>query len=448
MGTDVGKLAQRLFPGGVEVDIWKFGNLQNAVLHTEKLIAEGACAIYEAAFQFNNVLVLVDILVRGDAGWKIYEVKSSTGMKPYFKLDAAVQYYVVSNAGLRVEDIGLVHINNQYVRSGELDIDVMFKVEPVLDPVLESQDAIAVSIEELKQVLQLPGIPDIEIGEYCTDPYECDFTGHCWQHVPENSVFELTRLGKSKQFELYRSGTLTLDQVPDDYPLNESQRLQVDCFKSQTAHADRESIQHFLQELHYPLCFLDFETHAPAIPMYDNSRPYQHIPFQYSLHVRENEQAELKHYEYFGMPPADPRAGFIDKLLEELDEEGDIIVYNQSFEIQILKDLIRDFPVYEDRINGVIGRIKDLMILFQKHHFYTPEMHGSHSIKAVLPVLVPDLDYSDLTIAGGGSAMIAYERLIGETNDGFINETKQNLLEYCRRDTLAMVKILDVLQSL
>ncbi len=447
MGKKVGKLAHGLFPGGIEVDIWSFENLQGAVSYTEKLIAEGVKTIYEAAFQFDEVLVLTDILVNGGNGWKIYEVKSSTSMKPQYDLDTAVQYNVVTKAGLQIADIYLVHINNEYVRSGEIDVEALFTVESVGETVNGVQDYVEQTIPELKNVLQLSEIPAIDIGEYCHDPYECDFTGYCWRHVHEGSVFELTELRSPKKFELYRSGVLNLDQVPDDYPLNGSQRLQVQCFKSKSIHVDRESIREFLDGMRYPLYFLDFETYAPAIPLYDTSRPYQHIPFQYSLHVKESEQAKLKHHEFLGTPQEDPRRELIERLLTDAGKEGDIIVYNQSFEIGRLQELMRDFLEYEDQINGIIKRIKDLMLPFQKRYYYTPGMHGSYSIKEVLPALVPDLDYSDLAITEGSSAMYAFERMLGETDENIIRETRQNLLEYCKRDTLAMVRILEVLRS-
>jgi len=445
-GHKVGKLAQELFPGGVEVDIRALRNVQEAVTYTSELIKEGKEIIYEAGFQFDEVLILTDILVKGDGGWSIYEVKSSTSMKSQYILDTAVQYYVASNMELPVENIFLVHINNQYVRSDEIDIEAIFTLESVLEPVLEIQKHVENTIPDLKRVLKLDAIPEIDIGEYCHDPVDCDFTEYCWRHVPSNSVFEISRLKNLDKFKFYKDGILTLDQVPDDSPLNDSQRLQVECYKSKSNHIDRGAIQDFLQDIDYPLYFLDFETYAPAIPIYDNSRPYQQIPFQYSL-LKEREEAELKHYEFLGMPQEDPRSKLIEKLISEIGDCGSILVYNIGFEVRILKELIRDFPEYEKQINGIIKRIRDLMVPFQKRYYYTPEMKGSYSIKAVLPALVPELDYSDLTIADGGSAMNAFEQLLDETEEKKVREIRAHLEEYCGMDTLAMVRILDVLKS-
>jgi hypothetical protein len=192
---------------------------------------------------------------------------------------------------------------------------------------------------------------------------------------------------------------------------------------------------------------LDFETYTPAVPPYDNTRPYQQLPFQYSLHVKEREQAKLKHFAFLGMPQEDPRRELIERLIVDVGKEGSIIVYNKAFEIHILKELIRDFSEYVSEINSIIERIWDLMIPFQKRYYYAPEMQGSYSIKEVLPALVPDLGYEDLEVSDGSSAMYAFNQLLNEMDKNVINETRESLLKYCKRDTLAMVKILEVLKS-
>lgn len=368
-------------------------------------------------------------------------------MKPQYILDTAVQYYVASNMGLPIEGIFLVYINNQYVRSDEIDVEAIFNLESVLEPVLEIQKHVENTVPDLKRVMELKVIPEIDIGEYCHDPVDCDFTEYCWRHVPSNSVFEISRLKNSDKFKFYKDGILTLDQVPDEFPLNDNQRLQVECYKLKSNHIDREAIRDFLQDISYPLYFLDFETYAPAIPLYDNSRPYQQIPFQYSLHINERGQSKLKHCKFLGMPQEDPRRELIEQLLKDIGDDGSILAYNSGFETRILKELMRDFPEYEDQIDNVIKRIVDLMAPFQKRFYYTPEMKGSYSIKTVLPALVPNLDYSDLAIAEGSAAMYAFEQLLDETDENKVSEIRQHLEEYCSRDTLAMVRILDVLRS-
>jgi hypothetical protein len=240
---------------------------------------------------------------------------------------------------------------------------------------------------------------------------------------------------------------LTLDQVPADFQINSNQRLQGDCFKSNTTHIDSEKIREFLQGMRHPFHFLDFETFGPGIPLYDHSRPYQQIPFQYSLHISDNEQGELHHSEFLGVPQEDHRQGFIEKLLSDSRVEGDIIVYKSAFEIRILKELIRCFPEYADRVAGLIEWIKDLMVPFQKRYYYKDTMQGSYSIKAVLPALVPELDYNDLAITDGNAARYAFEEMLGEMDESGISETRSNLLDYCKRDMLAKIRIIEVLRN-
>jgi hypothetical protein len=203
-----------------------------------------------------------------------------------------------------------------------------------------------------------------------------------------------------------------------------------------------------LTGLNYPIYFLDFETFQTAVPLYNNTRPYQQIPFQYSLHYKEYQTAEPKHYEFLADTDGDPRIPFVKKLLSDINSRGDIVVYNKAFEISRLNELSRDFPRYSEVINSLVVRIKDLMYPFQKKFYYKPEMKGSHSIKNVLPALIPSLTYNNLNIAEGSMASLAFEQLLYEDDFIRVSEIRRDLLEYCKLDTLAMVKILELLESL
>ncbi len=296
-------------------------------------------------------------------------------------------------------------------------------------------------LKDFKVVLKSKTIPEINIGPQCNDPYDCAFLGYCWKDIPEYSVFNIARLNTNKKFELFNSGIIKIEDVPGDYKLNANQRLQVDSEINKTSFMDKKGLKNFLDSLTYPLYFMDFETFMPAVPLYDDSRPYQQIPFQYSLHYQEDYKSELKHYEFLADAKGDPRIPFIEKLLKDTENEGDILVYNQAFEMSRLKEIARDFPQYANDIEERLSRIKDLMLPFQKKYYYTPEMKGSYSIKKVLPALVPELSYEGLEIAEGGAAMNAFESLIYETDEKVIQKTRKDLLEYCKMDTLAMVEI-------
>jgi hypothetical protein len=446
-GTIVGLLAQQLFPGGVNCAPPNHFQYDQCIEKTKKAIADGATTLYEAGFQFDEVLVICDLLVKNRNKWNIYEVKSSTSVSEVYINDASVQYYVVSNSLENVNDIAVVYLNNQYVRKGEIDISELFLTESLKNLALERAGFVKEKITRFKDLIRKKQEPKIDIGTHCDDPYPCPFKGHCWQHVPEYSVFNISYLKSDRKFELYRQGILKLTDIPDDYPLGASQRLQVDCEKSKRSFIDKGAIKEFLSLIKYPVAYMDFETMMPAVPMFDYSRPYQQIPFQYSVHYQKRKDSEIIHKEYLAEadPSKDPRKEFIEKLLSDLNGANTIIVYNPAFEITRLNEIARDFPQYEKEIQVVVGKIIDLMKPFQNKSYYTPEMKGSYSIKAVLPALIPEMKYDNLEISDGGAASRIFESLYYENDLAKIADTRKALLEYCGMDSMALLLLLKIL---
>jgi len=448
-GTNVGELAQTLFPGGEVAASGSPQNYDEALKKTDELIRNGKEVIYEAAFQFDQVLAIADIIVKEKDGWKIYEVKSSTSVSETYLNDAALQYYVISNLGMKIKDFSIVYINNQYIRKGELDLEEFFIKESVLNLILPLQKKVKENIDKFKKVISQRNVPMIDIGEHCHSPYTCGFFNYCRKHIPADSIFDFSGMHLNKKYELYKNGIIKMEDVPDDFSLNKNNKIQLDVYKSGRSVIDRAAIKDFLDDLHYPLYFMDFESFQPAVPLFDNSKPYQQIPFQYSVHLKESKDSKLKHFEFIAETGIDPRIKFIEGLLRDTNHNGgDIITYNKSFEITRLKEIARDFPRYKEDIAKQILRIKDLMIPFQKKYYYAPGMKGSYSIKAVLPSLLPELSYEELVINEGGLASIAYESLQTETDLMKIAEIKEQLFIYCKLDTFAMVEILQKLESL
>ncbi len=400
-GTNVGLLAQGLFPGGINAEPPDAFSYHLSVAKTQQLIKEGAEVIYEACFNYDGVLCAIDILVKEKNLWYAFEVKGTTTVKQPHKIDASLQYFVLTNSGIQLEDIFIVHLNNQYVRRGEINVQELFTKQSIHEQVKEQQEFIETKIVELKKVVAYKIEPIVEVGKHCEKPYPCDFTGFCWKNVNEEET-------KSEREE----------------------------------YINKEYLNEFFSELQYPLFYFDLETVNPAIPEFNFSRPYQQIPFQYSLHIQRNKDSELEQKEFLGDGLTDPREVLVKELLASLGNEGSIIVWNQTFEISRLKELARDFPIYEKQIYDVLERVVDIMIVFRKKMFYHPDFNESYSIKKVLPVLVPELSYSDLSIQDGGSASLIYSELKNQTEEIQI-EQRKNLLEYCKLDTLAMVKILE-----
>jgi hypothetical protein len=443
-GTNVGIYAQKLFPGGVEIPFDDV-SLSKQIKRTMIEIENGAKVIYEAAFSYDNVFVKVDILRKTKIGWEIYEVKGSTEVKDVYYDDVAIQYYVLKGSGLSVSKTFLVHINNQYVRQGEIEVDNLFTIQDLSNDVIEKQRSIKNEIDKMRRMLKSQE-PHIDIGEHCTDPYDCDFCGYCWKHIPENSIFSLKGAGPNK-FDLYRQGIIRLEDIPKNI-LSRNQRIQLEGTLDKKNITNKAAVKEFLDTLWFPICFLDFETtFMVPIPMFDETRPYQQVPFQYSLHYLEKENAKLQHYEYLAPAQDDPRKELLEKLLKEIPENACVLVYNKTFEIGVLKDLATWLPEYSEQIENIVQNIRDLMAPFRRKDIYRWEMKGSYSIKYVLPALVSEMNYKEMEISDGGMASSAWFNMWALEDLKETEKIRKALLEYCKMDTLAMVSILDKLNN-
>ncbi len=443
-GTTVGELAWQLYPGGVDCSAADHKLYAPALEATRHALAT-ADLIYEAAFLYNEVLAVMDILVRDGDGWRAIEVKSSTSVKAQFVEDAALQYHVISNSGVRLKDIGILHIDNRYVRQGPIEPAKLFHLEDVTGPVRAVQEDVAATIHRLKTMLARGQEPVVAIGPHCDNPYPCDLKGHCWKEVPVPSVLDLAR-GKSLGFELFGQGILRLEDIPDDVPLTARQQMQVMVQRSGTPVVNTLPIGHFLARLEYPVHCLDFETFALAVPPYDGTRPYQAIPFQYSLHVIDAPGAEPRHLEYLADGASDPRPELLARLLQDIGPAGSVLAYNLSFERSVLAQLALAFPEHAPGIQRVIGRCTDLAIPFANQWYYHQGMNGRYSIKQVLPALVPEFGYTGMDVADGMTASNLFAQLIQGRFTGDTQKLRADLLAYCKMDTLAMVKLLQVLE--
>ncbi|MBI4837904.1 MAG: DUF2779 domain-containing protein [Nitrospirae bacterium] len=443
LGTEVGEYAQKLFPGGTVIPYGEL-SIQEQIKKTEDEIKKGKKTIYEASFSYDDVFVKVDILHKGRHEWEIHEVKSSASVKDVHIDDTALQYYVLSGTGLPVSNAFLVHLNGEYVKNGDIEPRKLFVMKDITDDVKEKTDFIRSNINSLKTMLT-GDMPEADIGEHCATPYGCDFKGYCWRHIPEDSIFSVT--GKfSKRFDLYRQGVVHMKDIPQKF-LSGRQRIQVNGTLKKKDFVNPVAVKEFLDSLWYPLYFLDFETILPAIPLFDGTRPYQQIPFQYSLHYLENETDELKHTEYLANPMTDFRKELLEKLLGGIPDNACVLVYNSSFEIQVLKYLAEQFPGFKEKIETIIDNVADLAIPFRRMDLYRWQMNGSHSLKIVLPALVPELSYEGLEIREGSIAMDAYAAMCRTKDKSELDKIRKALLEYCKMDTIAMVRIVEKMRE-
>jgi len=445
-GHEVGLLARQLFPGGVEVD--SSGGLSQAIRITKELVANPDIpALFEAVFEHQNVLVKVDILHRRQDGrWRLIEVKSSADLKEGHLNDVAIQYRVVTHCGIDVASACLAHVNRAFVFDGQkIDPRRFFRIRNLTRRVERLQPKLMFQLRSEFTILNMPQPPDIAPGRHCTDPVTCEFYEVCNLPVSADHVLRLPRLHASAMEELEQMGVESIKDIPDDFEfLTDIQRRAAACVKSGNAWFSRE-LGETLRSLTYPLYFADFETVNRAIPPFAGMRPYDHLPFQFSVHVQREPGAEPEHFEFLATDASDPRREFISSLLGVLGEKGAVVVYS-SFEHKRLSDLAAWCPEFADRITAIQARLFDLLPVVREHTYH-PAYAGSYSIKSVLPALVPEMSYEGMQVANGQAAGVAWESLVrGSLTCDERERVEKALRAYCGQDTLAMVRLVQKLK--
>jgi len=442
-GHLVGELAKKLFPEGIDISTEDFmGNIS-----TTMNLLKNRKPLFEAGILAGNLYSRVDILHPvAEEEWDIVEVKSSTRVKDVHISDVAYQRYCCNQSGLNIRKCYLALINNQYIRDGEIDPESLFNIHDVTDQVEEASVGMHDRIDGMLEVISRETCPEMIIGRHCRDPYDCPLV-ECWDHLSEHNIFTLYYGGK-KSFEMYNSGIVTVGEIPDDYKLNGKQRIQQACVVNGEPHVDREAIHDFLSSLQYPLYYLDFETIGPAVPLFDGVRPYQNIPFQFSVHVVKDEQSPPAHYSYLASGTDDPRPALLAELQKVLGDSGSIIAYNKGFEEGILRGLAEAFLEYNDWIDQICSRLVDLLVPFRNFDYYHPAQKGSASLKAVLPAITGK-GYEDLDISDGQLASITFlAATYGDMPKEGREKVMSDLDEYCGRDTEGMIWIVERLREL
>lgn len=436
-GNKVGDVARQLYPGGDFIDTL---NRKEALARTAAALESGHKPIFEAAFLHNDVLVRADLLVPEASGYRLVEVKSSTSVKDYHLEDITVQTWVMQQAGLVPSRCMVAHIDNSFVYPGNGNYQGLLKEASVDLEVRDMITDVPGWIAAAQSTLERSEEPGVVPGEQCSHPFACDFANYC--SPPETDVafpVEILPYGKKMAEQLRAEGYRDLRVVPEA-KLSNPKHIRVHrVTKSGQAELDQEAID-AVRELSYPRYYLDFETIAFAVPIWAGTSPYKQIPFQWSCHI-EHADGSLTHKEFLDISGEDPRRAFAESLIETLNNSGPIIVYNAPFEGSRMKELAEAFPDLAPALLAAVERLFDLLPL-ARNHYYHPDMKGSWSIKAVLPTIAPELDYSNLAVSHGGMAQDAYLDLIGNELSGVEKvELKKELLAYCEQDTMAMVKL-------
>lgn len=450
-GTKVGEHARSYFG---EYELVSFNVDKAEMVDKTRKLMKSVDNIAEASFCYDSLFCAVDILHRNGDGWDIVEVKSSTEVSDIYLDDAAFQYYVLMMCDVPVKGVYIMHIDNTYVREEQLDVNKLFVLEDCTDIAIrkfyeiKDDDRLKLMMEYVSQSEE----PEKDIDLCCDKPYPCAYRKYCGRHVPEYSVFNLARMQAKKKYEFYHEGIVSYqDILSSGAKINANQKRQIESvLYDKPDEYDVEEIKKFLETLSYPIYHLDFETFQQAVPEFIGCRPYEQIPFQYSLHV-EYEDGRLEHFEFLAKEGEDPRHTLAEQLIKDIPMGVCSAAYNMSFEKTVLKHLAEEFPNLSAHLMDIHDNMHDLMIPFQKQYYYSKAMQGSYSIKYVLPALWPEdpeLDYHNLDgVHNGSEASASFADMANHTSEE-IAVMRNNLLKYCGLDTYAMVKVLKKLKQI
>ena len=438
------KYAEQLFPGIVTVGFSGFEEYGSMPARTKSVLDQGAKIISQARFESGNITCICDILVKvAEDSFDLYEIKSSTKVKPEHEFDLAFQMVVLEACGYKVNKILVIHVNSDYIRDGEIKANQITTTSDITEKVKAKREETKANIEKALEVIASPKIPDISpslakggsFGEWL-EIYRSLTT------VNPESIYDLFMVGADKIGKLEELKIERLVDIHDEFPLTDKQKFQVLATKQGKEIIDIDEIKKFLKKLVYPLYFLDYETLSSVIPYFDGLRPYQQIPFQYSVHVMDRPNGELTHFMYLHKENSNPAEALSKSLKSIIGTKGSVLVWNESFEKncnESLGKLIPEFGSFYEQLNE---RIVDLMIPFSSNWYVHKDFGGSASIKRVLPALVTELSYKELGIHEGAAAQRLWMEAV---LDGIRDESKEQILndleEYCKLDTLAMVEI-------
>lgn len=445
-GTKVGQLAKGLFGKYENIDFNE--NLNIMIDQTKKLLKNKPNIITEASFNYNNNFCSVDILKNDIDGVEIYEVKSSTEISDIYLDDVSYQYYILNNLEFNIKKACIVYINNKYVKQGNLELNKLFNIEDVTEIAKSKQQEIENNIYELNKYMEehMDNEPKDDIGIKCFKPYECEFWEYCTRNLPKPNVFDIKGgMHLDKKFEKYYDGKISFNDLQNEN-INPKYLEQIDFeLNNLKPKIDKDYIKEIIKALNYPLYFLDYETYQVAIPEIDGTRPYQQLPFQYSLHIIKEEGAAIEHKEFLAeIEDKDFIRHFAENLIKDIPDNGSVIIYNRAFEPARNREIAEMYPDLKDELERINCNMIDFLEPFKQRKYYTKEMQGSASIKYVLPALYQkdsELDYHNLPVVHNGEeASEAFLSLKGKSKEKQ-KEIRNGLLVYCQLDTYAMVKI-------
>jgi hypothetical protein len=436
-GMEVELLARGLFKKGVEIKV----SGESGTAETKRLLNEGAEIIYQAQPVSKKFLARADILIKKEDGWHLYEVKSSTQIKPEHIPDLCFQVNVFKEFGIELKTINLIHINSEYVyrEKNGLEVNKLFVTENVTDIVTDGLEAEVKKMKTAHKILTSKKEPKVAVlKRNFHHPMSANMSEYYWKGIPDYSIYDISGINPNKLKALEARGIMKITDIPDNFPLSANQIRQVRMTKEKGIEVHKEFLAKELEQIEFPIWFLDYETVQLAIPKFEGMRPWQQMAMQYSLH-KLDDKGNLTHFSFLHTKTDFPFPHLLKHLKADIGETGTVMSWNSSFEKERNKDMAEAMPDYKEFLMNINRRVYDPMKIFKS--IYTDyRFKGGTSLKTVLPVLVPDLSYATLEIHGGGDATAAlYDIITGTMKD--IETAKKQLLEYCELDTLAMVRI-------
>lgn len=419
-------------------------NILQAFEQTQKLM-QTQKTIHKAVIYANNNYSVVDFLQKQQDGWLGYTIKTSGGINHTHILESAYTLFLLQENKINIKDFFIVGINSHYNRKDSLELEKLFWQESVLQQCLDKKNQIQESIEQAHQLVQKKILPTVAIGEHCFQPYHCSFHHLCWKQVPQNSVFNLKAISNEQKMQIHKKyptiDKLNKQNIKEFSFLQKRHLRQIEGQKTQKVYLDKKKLCEFFSQWEFPLFFVDFEAFMTPVPLYENTHPYQAIPFQFSVH-KLDQDFHLEHKEFLSNAGIDPREDFIKNLIDACEQKGSLVAFNMGFEKRTIQKLQNEkkFSSYRVALENLQMRFIDLAIPFESCFFYHPQMQGSFSLKKILPALT-SLNYDHLQIRDGGQAMLQFLLLAQEQDAKTIEQTRKHLLEYCALDSLAMVKI-------
>jgi Domain of unknown function(DUF2779) len=433
-GHEVGDLAKQLFPNGNDATQNSPMQFAKALALTKEWMDAGIDTIYEAAFQFNGVIVYVDILKKENGVWNVYEVKSSLKVSATYVLDASLQYYVIKNV-LKdtLDNIFLVTMNGQYqLENDRLDIRQLFKIKSITDDAKRNLAYIQFKVEEAKNIVLQKQMPHVNTGMHCFKPYTCDFIGTCWKKPPQHSILSLPHSNKEQQTSFIHHNKINFEDLQIEDAINPIQKAVITAHLNNRIYFDEKIIAEELHHLNGVIVFFDCEMSGAAVPYINEHAPYQPVP--YLINIKTS--AGLS-YTYF-LNTVSGRKDLFLALIEWTEKADHIICYDTSSEIILLQYGMHYFPEIADELLKIRNKLHDLSTLFKRIAIYHPEQFGGFSLKIIAHAFIDKHFYDGLDYQSGLMASYAFQYYLNEKDGNEKEKMKQALITYCEKDTEAV----------